>query len=154
MEIFSQHTGSWRGTNGFRLMPTDPLAPGPATAEVSLGAGGHLAQVSYTWTHPDDGEQSGLLVLGPGEEAGSVVALWGDSWHQAQAAARPTGSVEGGVVDLALTYGGDWGWTISVDTTDPAALRLRMENVVPESAVASGGQAGAYLVMETDLRRA
>ncbi len=30
------HSGPWRGSNGFRMMPTDPIAEAPATATVTV----------------------------------------------------------------------------------------------------------------------
>ena len=86
MHPLAQHVGIWTGTNRFRLMPDDPPAEADATAQLSLGAGGNLAVLAYTWTHPDDGAQDGVLVLGPDESPGGVVALWADSWHQQPAA--------------------------------------------------------------------
>ena len=35
--------GTWVGTNGFRLMPSDPLAEFPAKVIVTNAAGGNLA---------------------------------------------------------------------------------------------------------------
>ena len=149
--LLSDHEGPWTGTNSFRLMPTDEPHVAPATAQVSHGAGGQLALLRYTWSHAEDGGQDGLLVLGPDEEEGRVVALWGDSWHQSPAARTFSGSVEDGVVSTELTYGGDWRWIIVVDASDPEMLRLRMDNVVPASA--SPDRAGAYWAMQLDLRR-
>ncbi|MEU4478459.1 hypothetical protein AB0F68_10410 [Micromonospora sp. NPDC023966] len=80
--ILADFAGSWAGTNGFRLMPADPLAESPAALTVTTAAGGHLTSVAYSWTHPDDGPQDGLLVIGAGDQEGSLVAVWGDSWHR------------------------------------------------------------------------
>lgn len=30
------HSGPWRGSNGFRMMPTDPIAEAPAPATVTV----------------------------------------------------------------------------------------------------------------------
>jgi hypothetical protein len=133
-------------------MPTDEPHSAPATAEVALAAGGNLTQVAYTWSHPQDGEQTGLLVLGQGEEPGAVVALWGDSWHQAPEPRWLTGREDQAVVSVGYEYAEGWEWTITVDSSDTGALRLRMDNVVPESA-AGEGQAGAYWAMEAVLHR-
>jgi hypothetical protein len=153
MRALSDHAGSWTGTNEFRLMPTDPPHEAAATAEVSPAAAGQLTSIAYTWTHPEDGEQDGLLVVGPDDESEGVVALWGDSWHQSPAPKVLTGSVGDRGIQLSYLYGGNWRWEITVDPTDPDALYLRMDNVVPESAD-PGGFAGAYPAMETRLRRA
>ena len=120
---------TWTGSNAFRLMPTDAAHDAVATAEVTQGAGGNLVSIAYTWLHPDDGAQDGLLVLGPGPDD-SAVALWGDSWHQTPAAQVLTGSVEAGVWTVGHDYvPGQWRWRIVVDASAPAELALRMENV-------------------------
>ena len=64
MQLLTGHSGTWTGTNRFRLMPDDPAAEAHATAQLSLGARGNVAVVAYTWTHPADGEQEGLLGSG------------------------------------------------------------------------------------------
>jgi len=46
--------GSWAGSNGFRLMPSDPLDEAPATADVWTAAGKGLVGITYTWSHPED----------------------------------------------------------------------------------------------------
>jgi hypothetical protein len=144
--------GSWTGTNGFRLMPTDALRTFPATMAVSLAAGRHVADLAYAWTHPDDGPQDGLLVLGASDDEGSVVALWGDSWHQHPAPAICEGSIEDhGVIGVGYEYGDGWRWWITVDARDPAVLRLRMENVVPTDQADAAVPVGAYPVMVMDL---
>lgn len=120
---------TWTGSNAFRLMPTDAAHDAVATAEVTEGAGGNLVSLAYTWLHPDDGAQDGLLVLGPARED-SAVALWGDSWHQTPAAQVLTGSVEVGVWSVGYDYvPGQWRWRIVVDTSDAEELLVRMENV-------------------------
>ena len=60
MHVLADFAGAWTGTNEFRLMPTDPFAEAPATASVTLGAGGNLVTVAYTWAHPDDGPRQGV----------------------------------------------------------------------------------------------
>ncbi len=74
--------GTWEGTNGFRLMPADELHRAPATATVTPAAGGHDVVVTYTWVHPQDGPQDGIMLVGSPDEQGKVTAAWGDSWHQ------------------------------------------------------------------------
>ena len=135
------------------MTPNDEPQVAPFTAEVSHGAQGLLSQLAYTWSHAEDGEQSGLLVFGAGEEPGSVLALWCDAWHQK--AAKPlTGRADGPLVRLSCTYEGDWEWVIELDASDPDALRLRMDNVIPESAAAQGYPPGAYWAMRAELTRA
>ena len=133
--ILSDLVGSWAGTNGFRLMPGDPLAEFPATATVTPYAGGHLTAVAYTWRHPDDGPQDGLIVAGVG------TALWADSWHQ-QPEPMTLPGADGGYQG---EYGDGFGWRICFDTSDAEVLRMRMDNV-PAS--------GPYPVMVMDLHRA
>lgn len=149
----AQHMGSWSGTNGFRLMPTDPPHDAPATAEVSVAAAGHLTAIAYTWSHPQDGEQDGLLVIGP-DDSGGVIALWGDSWHQSPEPKVLVGTIDDGTITVGYEYGGDWRWQITVDPGDPEALGLRMDNVVPESAATDIVVAGPYAAMAAHLRRA
>lgn len=154
MLTLASHSGSWTGSNGFRLMPDDPLHEGPGTALVSTASAGHLVAIAYTWAHPHDGEQDGLLVIGPGEAEGGVVAFWGDSWHQAPSPRVLTGSMDGGTIVVDYEYGDDWMWLISVDITDPEALGLRMDNVIPASAATDALAAGPYPAMVARLIRA
>ena len=108
MQALTRHAGLWAGTNRFRLMPDDPPAEADATAQLSLGAGGNVAVLAYTWTHPDDGAQDGLLVLGPDESAGGVVALWGDSWHQKPAAKQLRGATGHDTLTVGYAYAEGW----------------------------------------------
>jgi hypothetical protein len=64
-------------------MPADSLHIAAASMNVSTAAAGNLTAMTYTWSHPGDGAEDGLLVVGPNEGPGAAVALWGDSWHQA-----------------------------------------------------------------------
>jgi hypothetical protein len=143
-------TSSWAGTNGFRLMPADPLAEGPATAVVTTAAGGNLTSLAYTWVHPTDGPQDGLLVWGP-----DVMAFWGDSWHQQPEPRVLEGSptYDGGGIELECEYGGGWRWQIGV-RLDADSVRLEMRNVIPADQVDAGEQAGPYPVMVMELRPA
>jgi hypothetical protein len=155
--VLAGAAGHWSGTNGFRLMPPDPLASHPAAALAVEAAGGNVISFAYTWEHPDDGPQEGLLVFGPAEDdADGVVALWGDSWHQ-QPAARPfAGRRAGdGAVELAAEYGGGWGWEIAVRVLEPgAALSMEMRNVIPADQATAEISAGPYVVMQMELRPA
>lgn len=153
MQSLSTHVGRWTGTNAFRLMPADPPHIAAATADVASVAAGNLTAIAYAWSHPADGAQDGLLVIGPSEEAHGAVAFWGDSWHQNP---LPT-LLSGGVLDdrlvVSYEYGGEWRWQIIVDATIPDSLTLTMENVVPESAATDTVGPGAYVAMLADLRR-
>ncbi len=150
MQRLGEHLGPWVGTTRFRLLPTD--APHEGTASATVSAGGHLTSLAYTWEHPIDGPQDGLLVLGAAEDPDRVVALWGDSWHQTTAQVL-TGVVDGSVVTVRCAYAGDWEWIITVDVTDTDTLRIRMDNVVPASMAAEGHSTGPYWAMDTELRR-
>jgi hypothetical protein len=134
------------------MLPTDAPHEGTATATVSAGGGGSLTGLAYTWEHPTDGPQEGLLVLGLAEDPDRVVALWSDSWHQTTAQVL-TGALDGKVVTVSFTYGGDWEWVIAVDGTEADTLRIQMDNVVPASMAAEGHSPGAYWAMDTELRR-
>jgi len=152
--LLNQHTGIWIGTNKFRLMPTDPQHDSGATASVSTAAADNMAIIAYTWSHPEDGDQDGLLVIGPGEGAGEVVALWGDSWHQSPVPKPLAGIVEDGVITVSYEYGdGGWQWQIILNATDASVLEIRMDNVVPPAA-GEGLPGGPYSAMAATLRRA
>ena len=152
MQLLAEHTGAWAGSNRFRLMPDDPPAEAEAAAQLSLGAGGNLAALAYTWTHPDDGPQDGLLVLGADDIAGEVVAVWGDSWHQAPAAKQLRGATGDHSLTVGYSYAEGWEWRITLRADRPDVLRWRMDNVVP--ATASGtGEAVTYWAMDAELRR-
>jgi hypothetical protein len=146
--LLPNSVGTWVGTNGFRLMPTDPLAEFPARVTVATGAGDHLTSVSYWWQHPDDGPQEGLLVIGVGDRDGSLVALWGDSWHQKPAPMILSG-VRGvdGTLELEGEYGGGWRWRVIVESTDAENLRMQMDNVIPSEQATAEISAGPYPVM-------
>ncbi|MEW1955975.1 hypothetical protein [Kineococcus sp. NPDC059986] len=133
----AEPTGAWTGENAFRLLPEDPPHAASATAAVQVS--GTMTTVGYTWEHPADGPQVGLLTLGPGpaDEAATgapVVALWGDSWHQAPEARVLTGRVvDDGSGRREVTVGyeyaeREWRWEV-VLTTAPDTLELRMDNV-------------------------
>ena len=135
-------------------MPSDPLAERPATATVTVAAGGHLASLAYAWEHPEDGPQDGLLVLGAGEEPGSVVGLWGDSWHQQPAARAISGAVIEERTEFECDYGGGWRWRIVVHAVRDSALTIRMDNVIPADQATAEMAAGPYVVMLMDLQPA
>jgi hypothetical protein len=152
--ILDHARGSWDGTNGFRLMPSDPLSEFAATGAFSLAAGGCLATLGYTWTHPQDGAQDGQLAFGMGGSDNSILALWADSWHQHPEARVCEGTVaENGVISVGCEYGGGWRWQIILDATETDVLSMQMENVIPPDAATEEIAAGPYPVMVMDLRR-
>lgn len=153
MHLLAAHTGLWVGTNRFRLMPDDQPAESVATAQLSVGAGGNLAVLAYTWAHPVDGEQDGLLALGPAEEPGAVLALWGDSWHQKPAATYLRGAADADSVTVGYAYAEGWQWRITLTVDGPDVLRWRMDNVVPPSSAAGSAGVLTYWSMDATLHR-
>jgi hypothetical protein len=152
---FGRSAGAWSGSNGFRLMPTDELAEAPASAEVTTLAGGHDLLVTYGWTHPADGPQEGVLLVGsPDEESQVVTAGWGDSWHQKPPILMFTGSLNESVLELTADYGGGWQWVIKLDGGSDDRLLMTMYNVVPAEYATDETQAGPYPAMIVELRRA
>lgn len=152
-DAFAGAAGAWTGTNGFRLLPDDPVVRGAANAELTLPAAGHLLAFAYGWEHPEDGGQEGLLVVGAGED-GALTAIWGDSWHQKPEPLPMTGAIEApGRLRVSGCYAGDWGWGIAFAAAGGESLTVTMENVVPASAATAEVTAGAYTVMLAELRR-
>lgn len=150
VQLLSSHAGTWTGTNRFRLMPDDPPADAAATARLSVGAGGNVAVLTYTWRHPDDGPQDGVLMLGPDDEPDRVLALWGDSWHQKPAARQLHGTSGPGSVRVGGEYAPGWEWWITLHADSPDLLRWRMDNVVPPRGDAAGV---TYWAMDGELSR-
>jgi hypothetical protein len=152
--LLPDSVGTWVGTNGFRLMPDDLLAEFPGGMTITTGAGGHLTSVAYSWQHPDDGPQDGLLIIGRADEEGSLVALWGDSWHQRPAPMIFSGSQ---ATDQNLgfegDYGGGWRWRIILEATGEEQLRMEMHNVIPADYATAEKAAGPYPVMIMQTRR-
>lgn len=127
-----------------------------AGVTVSLGAGGSVAVIAYTWSHPEDGDQDGLLAVGASEEAGGVVGLWTDSWHQSPASVVVAGRPgDGGdqLLSVGYEYAGDWRWRVTIDATSADALRIHMDNIVPASAAVDGQPPGAYAAMDLFAER-
>jgi hypothetical protein len=152
--VIDQASGSWEGTNGFRLMPDDPLSEFPAAATLSVAAGGYLGTLDYTWSHPEDGAQAGLLAFGVAGSDNSVVALWADSWHQHPEAKVCEGDIdEQGVISVGLEYGEGWRWRIVLDASKSDVLALRMENVIPPAVATEEISAGPYVAMSMELHR-
>lgn len=151
-----EHAGSWHGTNAFRLMPNDAQHHSLATAVVAQAAGGQLTSIAYSWSHPEDGNQDGLLVLGPdssGTEKSGVIGFWGDSWHQGPDPRVLSGSIGHGRITVSYDYGNEWRWQITLDTSEPHELKLLMENVVPASAGTEDLAQGPYTAMLAELRK-
>jgi hypothetical protein len=135
-------------------MPGDQLSEFPATGTLSLRAGGYLGTLGYTWTHPEDGAQEGLLAFGIAGSDNAIVALWADSWHQHPEARVCEGNLdEQGVISVGLEYGDGWRWQIVLDTTKTDVLLLRMDNVIPPAVATEEISAGPYVVMSMELRR-
>lgn len=147
--------GSWAGTNKFRLMPSDPFAELPARLTLTHAAGGYLTTVAYWWQHPDDGPQDGLLVVGSGSDSGSLVAMWGDSWHQKPPPMfLPGAAASDATLEFEGDYGGGWRWRIILDGTDDENFRLQMDNVIPADRATADKPSGPYPVMILTGRRA
>jgi hypothetical protein len=152
--LLASHAGSWTGTNGFRMMPDDEFVTGPAYAEVRLASAGNLTTLAYTWEHPTDGAQEGVLVLWASDDTGaSIRAVLSDSWHQQPDVMELAGRAEAGVVALEGTYAATWGWRIAIEHGESDALRMVMSNVVPTEQAPDPDAAGPYEVMVTHVAR-
>lgn len=134
--------GSLTGTAGFRLLATHDPTTGPATLDAADAARGRAARLDYTWTHPDDGEQAGTLLLGVPGEDGTVSAGWVDSWHQPDPT-RLDGTGHAGGATVGYEYAPGWRWEVELEVTG-AGVVLEMRNVVPEH---DDGPATTYDVM-------
>jgi hypothetical protein len=150
---FGRLEGTWTGTNGFRLMPNDELAEAAATAELAVAAAGYDLVVRYTWVHPDDGPQEGVMLVGSPDDGGRVTVAWGDSWHQKPPIRVMDGTLADGVVEVSADYGGGWRWTISVDGGRDDQLPLTMHNVIPDELATEEEPAGPYPVMAATFER-
>lgn len=152
--LLPNSAGTWVGTNGFRMMPSDPLVELPASVTVTIAAGGYLTSVAYSWEHPDDGAQEGLLVIGSADDDGPLVAMWGDSWHQKPAPMMLSGSRgTDATLELEGDYGG-WRWRVMLDGSDAESLRMQMDNVIPAEQATADITDGPYPVMVMHTRRA
>jgi hypothetical protein len=123
---------------------------------VTTAAGGHLASIAYWWEHPDDGPQDGLVVVGPADDGGSLVAMWGDSWHQKPAPMMLSGSRDsaGTTLELEGEWGGGWGWRVRLDATEADSFRMQMDNVIPTEQATAEIAPGPYPVMVMRTERA
>jgi hypothetical protein len=154
VNILETYDDAWTGTNGFRLMPDDPLEARPAAATLSHVAGGHLTSLHYRWEHPTDGSQDGLLLVWTDDRAETAHAMWGDSWHQQPAPMHMSGRFDETTIYLDAGYGDEFRWRIVVEATDAETLRMLMHNVVPAKHASNDIPGGAYPVMVTELNRA
>ena len=148
---------TFSGTCSFRLMPYDRLLEGPSSATFDE-VGPTQVLLRYTWTHPEDGPQHGVLLIGgPEEDGDDVAATLADSWHQKPGLMTLTGLRRGDTIELASLYAGDWGWQVTINAGDEPTMTMR--NVVPESALdmlptdAPRVAAGPYDVMVARWRR-
>lgn len=123
--------GDGDGSYAFRMLPTDEFDDGSSSVSVDSVANGRAVLVSYTWTHPEDGDQRGTLMLGVAAEDGAVTAGWVDSWHQRDVV-QLTGTGTGTGAVVGYEYAPGWTWEIEV-SVDAGALALVMHNGVPES---------------------
>ena len=150
---FGRFAGSWRGSNGFRLMPTDELYEAAATAELTTAAAGHDLVLRYTWVHPADGPQDGVLMVGSPDNERHVTAAWGDSWHQKPPILVLTGTLTERGLEVTADYGGGWLWVISLDGEGDDRLLLTMQNVIPAEHATDEVAAGPYPTMVAELQR-
>jgi hypothetical protein len=152
---FGRLAGTWSGINSFRLMPTDNFHEASATAQLTTAADGHDLLLTYTWAHPADGPQDGVLLVGSPESGRQgVTAAWGDSWHQKPAILALTGTLADGGLEVTADYGGGWLWVISLAGEHDDTLVLTMQNVIPNEHATEEVRAGPYVVMVAELRRA
>lgn len=131
------------------MMPNDEFASAPSAARSDAEADGIGWSLHYVWTHPDDGVQSGTLLVGSPDQEGVLTAAWIDSWHQKPHLGVLTGAVTDDTVRVAMEYDG-WGWTIEIRGSE-AELRMLMSNVIPEGI--EGARPGPYAVMDARWKR-
>ncbi|MDB4879789.1 MAG: hypothetical protein JWL60_1235 [Gemmatimonadetes bacterium] len=126
--------GEWTGTKRLWLAAGLPSLDSAGTARVSRVGGGHFLSVSYEWVHEGTG-QEGLLLLQCNEGKHAGEASWVDSFHMSGSIMMLRGQYAGGILNVLGSYpappGPDWGWRIIVDASDPARLRILMDNVSP-----------------------
>ena len=132
------------GTNRFRMYPTDEYVGTESDAVLRAVADGCGHSLEYTWVHPTDGPQSGVLLFGLPEADGSVTASLLDSWHQRTGPVTLTGRERNGRIEVGYEYGGGWGWRIDLGPT-PQGWSMTMSNVIPRDA--DGLAEGPYEVM-------
>src|SRR5215218_372925 len=117
--LLPNSVGTWVGKKRVPVDARRPTRRVPCRVTVTTAAGGHLISVVYSWEHPDDGAQDGLLVIGSADEDGSLGAMWGDSWHQKPAPMMLSGSRgTDATLELEGEYGGGWRWRVMLDASD------------------------------------
>lgn len=130
------------GTCSFRMFPTDSPVSAGSTMSATSVAGDRATCLHYTWEHPDDGAQSGELLLGRPGEDGVVTAGWVDSWHQGSVTLLTGAATDRGA---RVSYEYAPGWTWELDIAFGAETELVMRNVIPEGV--EGADPGPYDVM-------
>ncbi|MCE1178754.1 hypothetical protein ACQP1U_12505 [Actinomycetota bacterium] len=156
MAASTRHTlsdivGIWHGTNGFRMMPGEVFDEGPASAEIREVAGGAALVVDYTWQHPQEGEQHGVLVVGTASQSALSMHLL-DTFHQSEIPERFEGGQTGPARAEWFHDYGEWRWWVRVSMEDDR-LVITMDNTVPESYGTALKPAGPYCVMRMVLSR-
>lgn len=152
-----RHSGkTHKGTCGFRLMPFDEFEWRPATIEISEAAGGWATHVEYTWSHPSDGKQHGIILIASPGVDDLVDATLIDSWHQKPGAMHFKGQRTGDKLRLEATYMQTWGWIIEFDLSGDAP-RMLMSNVIPPEATSMAPvgvevKPGPYVVMDLQIQ--
>ena len=122
--------GQWSGTCDFRLLPTDEFAGSASTLSVTEAAAGRALLLTYSWEHPEDGAQTGTLMLGVVGESGDVPAAWVYSWHQRDVVAL-TGRGAGPALTVGYEDAPGWRWDIEVGGSG-GTTTIVMHNIVPE----------------------
>ena len=131
--------GARSGTSAFRLLPADEPFDAPSSLDVRHTAAGRAVLLTYTWVHPEDGGQTGTLMLGTSGDDGVRTAGWVDSWHQPVVAL-----LTGTDAVVGYEYAPGWRWEVEVSATDDEVTMV-MHNVVPDSDDAPGVR---YVVMQ------
>ena len=132
------------GTNRFRMYPSDEYVGAESDAVLREVADGCGHSLEYSWMHPTDGPQRGVLLFGRPADDGVVTACLLDSWHQRSGPVTLRGVERHGRVEVGYEYGGGWGWLIDVGPTSQG-WSMTMSNVIPPDA--DGLAEGAYEVM-------
>lgn len=132
------------GTCGFRLLPSDDLSSAPSTLVVEPAAEGRATSLTYTWQHPEDGAQSGTVLIGAAADGDEVTAAWVDSWHQPDVVLL-TGGASGASSTVGYDYAPGWRWEVEVVLDAMTSMTsMIMRNVVPDG---TDGPSGPYDVM-------
>jgi hypothetical protein len=128
--------GAWSGTNDLWLFPGDPVRESKTTMLVALAAQGKFITLQYTWEE-GGAPQEGLLVIGHDPQAGTVNAVWVDSWHM-QDKFMACHGIPGTntIISLKGSYAAppdpDWGWQIDILGLPEEQFQLIMYNITPQ----------------------